>query len=143
MSSDRVESNIPAIFSKYIRDCNPLLWLKFVRLLGVSNNDIASLISAGDRFGDHEMKYRMLEKWKSIVGLKRDDEYSYYLKKTLDEVNTRNPHDIIYDYHRLNDNIRFARAAYKFIDKHSSVWTQVMHRLLHEADIKNITDMYH
>nr|XP_002129138.1 uncharacterized protein LOC100179982 [Ciona intestinalis]XP_026690772.1 uncharacterized protein LOC100179982 [Ciona intestinalis] len=138
--NNRVESQIPRIFNKYIKECNAGQWLKFIRILGLSEHDIQNHRMGNDMY---EWKYRMLDRWKMVVGNRTDVQYEAYLKEALDEIDLRTPSNLQYDYSTLNQNKRFAQVAYNFIDRHSSNFLSIMNEQLHEYDIRHLKDEHH
>ncbi|XP_078487048.1 uncharacterized protein LOC100179982 [Ciona intestinalis] len=138
--NNRVESQIPRIFNNYIKECNAGQWLKFIRILGLSEHDIQNHRMGNDMY---EWKYRMLERWKMVVGNRTDVQYEAYLREALDEVDSRTPSRSQYDYQTLNENRRFAQVAYNFIDRHSANFLPIMNEKLHEYDIRHLKDEYH
>ena len=61
-----MESHLPSLFYHYIDLISDDLWMKFVRLLGLSEPDIQS--ASNKHSGYQEKKYQTLTRWKMYLG---------------------------------------------------------------------------
>ncbi|CAK8691395.1 unnamed protein product [Clavelina lepadiformis] len=138
---NRVESRLSDIFYFFIDNIRHDEWLKFIRVLGLKENEIQNEI--GGKQLTQETKYKLLKRWKMFIGHKTDNEYEAMLQAAKAELDRGLKHRNRCPTKMMQD-CKLARTIYSFIKRYGKTEFLRLARIMVTDDsaVDNIKDQY-